>query len=413
MLRVAAQRLAARAAPLMGAARPALVPFARAFADDASLLKTAMYDYHVEMGAKMVPFAGHSMPIMYKDSIMEATKHCRTKASLFDVSHMLGSSIRGKDAIAFVESLVVGDIKALPNNTGTLSVVMNEAGGIIDDTVVTKINDEDIYIVLNGGCADKDKAHIHKHLAVWKAKGKDVDFIIHADRSLLAFQGPMAKDVLQPLCTDLDFSTFYFGMFSQATINGAKCWITRTGYTGEDGFEISIPKPDTVALAKALCASPDARLCGLGARDSLRLEAGLCLYGNDLEEHIGPIEAGLTWTIGKSRRDACDFVGGDIIKKQLAEGVPMRRVGLTIGSGAPARSHSKILSPSGEQIGEISSGGFSPVLGHNIAMGYIQKAFAKAGTEVQVEVRGKVNPATVTKMPFVKVHYHKPAVAAA
>jgi aminomethyltransferase len=492
MLRAAAQRLAKRAAPRWGAAaRPALVPFARHYADDANLLKTALYDFHLEMGGKMVrlfpsrggtapvirprrgshlarpdaslvflpsanhprrpprsprdplpgthrhpgsprrvantlvlnvrrpsppmvssspqvPFAGHSMPIQYKDSIMEATKHCRTNASIFDVSHMLGSSIRGKDAVAFTQHIVVGDIAGLKDGTGTLSVVTNESGGIIDDTVVTKVNDQNIYIVLNGACSEKDQAHINKHLAEWKAKGKDVDFVVHSDRSLLAFQGPKAADVLQPL-TDLDLSKLYFGMFTETKINGVPVWLTRTGYTGEDGFEISLLKTDTVALTKKLLENPAARMCGLGARDSLRLEAGLCLYGNDLDETISPLDAGLTWTIGKSRREACDFVGGEAIKKQLAEGVTRRRVGLRFtGKGAPARGGSKIF-VGDEEVGEVTSGGFSPVLGENIAMGYVRKGHAKAGTEIEVETRGKRTPAVVSKMPFVTCHYHRPA----
>ena len=276
------------------------------------------------------------MPIQYKDSIMEATKHCRGKASIFDVSHMLGSSMRGKDAIEFVESIVVGDIRGLKNGTGTLSVVTNDKGGIIDDTVVTKVNDEDVYIVLNGACSEKDQAHINKHLKAFKAKGKDCEFIVHGDRSLLAFQGPKAVDVLQPL-TDIDLSKLYFGMFTETSIAGKPVWLTRTGYTGEDGFEISLKKTDTVALTKKLLENPDARMSGLGARDSLRLEAGLCLYGNDLNEDIGPVEAGLTWTIGKSRREKCDFVGGDVIKAQLEApaSVTKRRIGLKVGKARP------------------------------------------------------------------------------
>ena len=340
---------------------------------------------------------------------MEATKHCRSAASIFDVSHMLGSSIRGKDAIQFTERIVVGDIKSLKNGTGTLSVVTNEHGGIIDDTVVTKINDEDVYIVLNGACSEKDQAHINKHLKEFKEKGGDAEFVVHGDRSLLAFQGPKAVDVLQPL-TDMDLSKLYFGMFTETEIAGKPVWLTRTGYTGEDGFEISLKKTDTVALTKKLLENKDARLCGLGARDSLRLEAGLCLYGNDLNETISPLEAGLTWTIGKSRREKCDFVGGDVIKKQLADGVNKRRVGFKFtGKGAPARGGSIVKTPSGETVGEITSGGFSPVLGENIAMGYVDKKHAKAGTELIVETRGKATPAVTAKMPFVTCHYHRPA----
>jgi aminomethyltransferase len=380
----------------------------RHYADISSLKRTPLFDVHVAAGGKMVDFAGYALPIQYKDSIMEATQHCRTEASLFDVSHMLGSSIRGKDAIKFLEGLVVADLKGLAPGTGTLSVVTNEKGGIIDDTVITKVTDEDIYVVLNAGCAEKDQVHINKHLAVAKSKGMDVDFIVHSDRSLLAFQGPKTMEVLQRL-TNFELSKLYFGMFTEMKLNGGDVWVTRTGYTGEDGFEISVPNTHAVKLSNALTDFPEVRLAALGPRDSLRLEAGLCLYGNDLNENITPPEAGLTWTIGKARREKYDFIGGDIIRKQVEEGVPQRRVGFTFTSkGAPARQHSKILDSNGKQIGEITSGGFSPVLQKNIAMGYVEKAFAKVGTELQVETRGKATPAVVTKMPFVKTTYYKP-----
>ena len=383
---------------------------ARAYADVSALKRTPLYHVHVARGGKLVDFAGYALPIQYGDSIMEATQHCRTNASLFDVSHMLGSSIRGKDATAFLESLVVADLKGLKNGTGTLSVMTNEKGGIIDDTVITKINDHDYYVVLNAGCAEKDQKHINAHLAKAKANGMDVDFIVHSNRSLLAFQGPKTMEVLQRF-TDFDLSKLYFGMFTEMTVNGGKVWVTRTGYTGEDGFEISVPDEDAVKLAEGLEGQPEVRFAALGPRDSLRLEAGLCLYGNDLNEDITPPEAGLTWTIGKARREKCDFVGGEIIKKQLENpaAIPQRRVGLTFtGKGAPARQHSMILDMDGNTIGEVTSGGFSPVLQKNIAMGYVAKAFAKAGTEVQVETRGKRTPAVTSKMPFVNTTYYKP-----
>jgi aminomethyltransferase len=198
-------------------------------------------------------------------------------------------------------------------------------------------------------------------------------------------------------------------MFKEMTVSGQPCWVTRTGYTGEDGFEISVPVPGTLKLVEDLVGDASVRLCGLGARDSLRLEAGLCLYGNDLSEETTPPEAGLTWTIGKARRDTFSFPGGERIRKQIEEGVPQRRVGFEfLEKGAPARQHSKILDMDGKEVGEISSGGFSPVLGKNIAMGYVPKALAKAGTEVQVETRGKKTKAVVKKMPFVNTTYYKP-----
>lgn len=379
--------------------------FARAFADDSALKKTVLYDMHVENGGKMVPFAGWSMPIQYKDSIMESTQWCRTNASLFDVSHMCGVSLKGNDAIKFLETLVVGDIASLKDGTGTLSVVTNEKGGAIDDTVITKVNDKYAYLVLNAGCRDKDLAHIEEHMAAFKGKGGDVSLEIHDERSVLAFQGPKAAGVLQTLTKD-DLSTLYFGMFKTIVLNGISCWVTRTGYTGEDGFEISVPVENTVELTKAIVAGEGVRLCGLGARDSLRLEAGLCLYGNDLTQDITVLEAGLKWTIGKRRRENWDFVGGEALKAQDAVGITKRRVGF-VTKGAPARQGSPIQTLDGKVVGEITSGGYSPNLKKNIAMGYVEKKHGKAGTELKVVVRGKVNDAVVTKMPFVTTTYYK------
>lgn len=377
----------------------------RGYADDANLKKTVLYDLHVAHGGKMVPFAGWSMPIQYTDSIMESTTHCRKKASIFDVSHMCGLTLKGKDAVAFMESLVVGDIQSLKDGTGSLSVFTNEKGGIIDDTVVTKISGEELYIVVNAGCREKDLEHIGKHLAAWKAKGKDVNLTVHDDRSLLALQGPAAAETLQAL-TSVDLSKMYFSNFRTMEAGGIPVWVTRTGYTGEDGFEISVQNQNAVALAETLLKNKDVKLSGLGPRDSLRLEAGLCLYGNDLNEDITPVEAGLAWTIGKRRREAFDFLGGETIKAQLAAGVSKRRVGF-VSSGAPARQHSEVLNMEGKVVGEITSGAFSPNLKKNIAMGYVDKEYAKAGTELQVVVRGKKNAATVTKMPFVPTPYYK------
>jgi len=371
------------------------------------LKKTALYDFHVAHGGKMVPFAGWSMPIQYKDSIMDSTTWCRQHASLFDVAHMCGLSLTGKDAVRFLEGLVTGDIAGLADGTGSLSVFTNEKGGIIDDTVITKVTDNEIYLVVNAGCRDKDLAHIGKHLEAAKAKGLDVSMTVHDDRGLLALQGPSAQAVLQKL-TSTDLSKLYFGMFARFDIKGAACWVTRTGYTGEDGFELSIPNTHMVQLAEAMVADPEVRLAGLGPRDSLRLEAGLCLYGNDLNEDITPIEAGLAWCVAKKRREAFDFLGGQVIKQQLADGVPVRRVGF-ISSGAPARQHSDITTPDGERIGEVTSGAFSPNLKKNIAMGYVNKPHDKAGTAVKLVVRGKANDATVTKMPFVKTTYYRPS----
>ncbi|XP_013657463.2 aminomethyltransferase, mitochondrial [Brassica napus] len=380
----------------------------RYFASGADLKKTALYDFHVAHGGKMVPFAGWSMPIQYKDSIIDSTVNCRVNGSLFDVAHMCGLSLKGKDCVPFLETLVVADVAGLAPGTGSLTVFTNEKGGAIDDSVITKVTDEHIYLVVNAGCRDKDLAHIEEHMKAFKSKGGDVSWHIHDERSLLALQGPLAAPVLQHL-TKEDLSKLYFGQFQILDINGSTCFLTRTGYTGEDGFEISVPSEHAVDLAKAILEKSEGkvRLTGLGARDSLRLEAGLCLYGNDMEQHITPVEAGLTWAIGKRRRAEGGFLGADVILKQLQDGPTIRRVGF-FSSGPPARSHSEVHDESGNKIGEITSGGFSPNLKKNIAMGYVKSGQHKNGTKVKILVRGKPYEGNITKMPFVATKYYKP-----
>ncbi|OIV91919.1 hypothetical protein TanjilG_26038 [Lupinus angustifolius] len=380
----------------------------RYFATEAELKKTALYDFHVANGGKMVPFAGWSMPIQYKDSIMDSTLNCRENGSLFDVSHMCGLSLKGKDSVSFLEKLVIADVAGLAPGTGSLTVFTNEKGGAIDDSVITKVTDHHIYLVVNAGCRDKDLAHIEEHMKSFKAKGGDVSWHIHDERSLLALQGPLAAPILQHL-TKEDLSKLYFGEFRVLDINGSQCFLTRTGYTGEDGFEISVPSENALDLAKAILEKSEGkiRLTGLGARDSLRLEAGLCLYGNDMEQHITPIEAGLTWAIGKRRRAEGGFLGAEFILKQLEEGPKIRRVGF-FSSGPPPRSHSEIQDEGGNNIGEVTSGGFSPSLKKNIAMGYVKSGLHKAGTKVKIIIRGKANEGVVTKMPFVPTKYYKP-----
>ncbi|XP_061345504.1 aminomethyltransferase, mitochondrial-like [Gastrolobium bilobum] len=381
----------------------------RCLSTEAELKRTVFHDFHVANGGKMVPFAGWSMPIQYKDSIMDSTLNCRQNGALFDVSHMCGLSLKGKDCVPFLEKLVIAEVAGLAPGTGTLTVFTNEKGGAIDDSVITKVKDDHIYLVVNAGCRDKDLAHIEEHMNAFKAKGGDVSWHIHDERSLLALQGPLAAPVLQHL-TKEDLSKLYFGEFHVLDINGSQCFLTRTGYTGEDGFEISVPSEYGVDLAKAILEKSEGkiRLTGLGARDSLRLEAGLCLYGNDLEQHITPVEAGLTWAIGKRRRAEGGFLGADIILKQLEGGPSIRRVGL-FSSGPPPRSHSEIQDEGGKSIGEVTSGGFSPCLKKNIAIGYVKSGLHKAGTKVKIIIRGKANEGVVTKMPFVPTKYYKPS----
>ncbi|PIN09623.1 Aminomethyl transferase [Handroanthus impetiginosus] len=381
----------------------------RCFASESDLKKTVLHDFHVANGGKMVPFAGWGMPIQYKDTIMDSTLNCRENGGLFDVSHMCGLSLKGKDCIPFLEKLVIADVAGLAPGMGTLTVFTNEKGGAIDDSVITKVTNDHIYLVVNAGCRDKDLAHIEEHMKVFTSKGGDVSWHIHDERSLLALQGPLAAPVLQRL-TKEDLSKIYFSDFRITEINGAPCYLTRTGYTGEDGFEISVPSENAIDLEKAILDKSEGkvRLTGLGARDSLRLEAGLCLYGNDLEQHITPVEAGLTWAIGKRRRAEGGFLGAEVILKQIAEGPSIRRVGL-VSSGPPARSHSEIQDEKGQNIGEVTSGGFSPCLKKNIAMGYVKSGFHKGGTKVKIVVRGKSYDGSVTKMPFVPTKYYKPS----
>ncbi|KAG0043235.1 hypothetical protein BGZ83_011693 [Gryganskiella cystojenkinii] len=368
------------------------------------LKKTVLHDYHVENGGKMVPFAGWSMPVQYSNLGVGASHvWTRQNASVFDVSHMLATRITGKDRVKFYETITVADIEALKVGQSTLSVFTNENGGIIDDTIICKHQDS-LYVVSNAGCADKDLAHIRAQLKDFQNKGGDVDLKIINDHSLIALQGPKAAAVLEGLAgKDLRDFPFMDGRFM--TIKGIDCHVARSGYTGEDGFEISVPNGDAVEFTKLLIADPRVELAGLGARDSLRLEAGLCLYGHDLDDTITPVEAGLTWTIGKRRRAEGGFLGASKIQDQLKNGVSRRRIGLIV-QGAPAREGAQIFA-NGELVGKVTSGCPSPSIKKNVAMGYVKNGVHKSGTELEVEVRGRKQKAVVTKMPFVPAGYHK------
>ncbi|KAG9299589.1 hypothetical protein G9A89_020760 [Geosiphon pyriformis] len=369
------------------------------------LKKTVLYDFHVENGAKMVPFAGYSMPVQYQGlGILASHLHTRENASLFDVSHMLQTRLTGKDRISFLEKLIVADIKSLPLGHSALSVFTNENGGIIDDTVICQREDH-IYIVSNAACADKDLAHIHLHLAEFQKNGGEAELNVIEDHALVALQGPKAARALERLAgKSLEDLKFMTGRFMD--LNGIHCHVTRSGYTGEDGFEISIPASGAVPLAKSLLADPAVQLAGLGARDSLRLEAGLCLYGHDLDETTTPIEAGLGWTIGQRRRQQGGFLGSDITIRDLREGPKRRRIGLIV-EGSPARENAEIYNLDEEAIGKVTSGIPSPSLKQNIAMGYVKNGFHKIGTWLQVKVRSRYQRAKVVKMPFVPPKYYK------
>jgi len=365
-----------------------------------------------------VDFAGYSMPVQYKTgphklSIIESTKWTRESASLFDVSHMCSIRWTGKDAYDFVERVTTADVHGLEPMRGTLSVIPNERGGVIDDTMVNKCvskeHGEHIYQVINAGCAPKDIAHFEAELGKF---GGDVKMEVLWDtRGLYALQGPQAAGVLQRFSPTLDLKTVAFGQSFWMTLEGAECLITRCGYTGEDGFELFIPGDAAVAVWNTLKGQPEVKLAALGARDALRLEAGLCLYGHDLDEDITPPEAGLTWVVAKARREGAKnaFVGSERILGQIKDKslVKSLRAGLMPLKGPPAREGATVETPDGTPVGKVTSGTQSPTLRKNISMAYIEKPYNKRDTELNVVVRDKRYPAKVVKMPFVPTKYHK------
>ncbi|EJF58046.1 glycine cleavage system T protein [Dichomitus squalens LYAD-421 SS1] len=393
------------------AGRLLLKPRCMSTSADTPLRKTGLYDFHVENGARMVPFAGYSMPLSYGTlGAVASHHHVRKSVGLFDVGHMVQSNFRGPTATAFLEWLTPSSLKFLSPYTSTLSVLLNERGGIIDDTVITKHAEDAFYVVTNAGRRDRDLAWFKEKLEEWnagekaKAEGK-VEHEVLEDWGLLALQGPEAAQYLQGL-TSFDLRELTFGRSAFVPIEGFNLHVARGGYTGEDGFEISIPPSQTVEVAQLL-SKPPVQLTGLGARDSLRLEAGMCLYGQDLDEDTTPVEAGLTWVIGKERRENGEFIGAEGVRKHLKEGPPRRRVGMIV-EGAPARQGARIFAPSSnEQIGSVTSGIPSPSLGKNIAMGYVKSGWHKKGTEVEVDVRNKLQKAVLRTMPFVPARYYR------
>ncbi|KAI0794750.1 glycine cleavage system T protein [Fomes fomentarius] len=382
-----------------------------ATSSEASLRKTGLYDFHVASGAKMVPFAGFSMPLSYGNvGAVASHHHVRNSVGLFDVGHMVQSNFRGPTATAFLEHLTPSSLSTLATYTSTLSVLLNPQGGIIDDLIITKHAPDAYYVVTNAGRRDRDLAWFASQLAEWNQsdlakKLGPVEHEVLDGWGLLALQGPEAAQYLQGL-TSFDLRELRFGTCAFVPIEGFNLHVARGGYTGEDGFEISIPPSETVEVAQLL-SKPPVQLTGLGARDSLRLEAGMCLYGQDLDEDTTPVEAGLTWLIGKDRRETGDFIGAETVRKHLKEGPPRRRVALIV-EGAPARQGAKIVTPSGEEhLGSVTSGIPSPSLGKNIAMGYIKNGWHKKGTEVAVDVRNKLRKAVLTPMPFVPTRYYR------
>ncbi len=369
---------------------------------DTELLRTPLHDLHLELGAKMVPFAGYEMPVNYPGGILHEHKHCRTQAALFDVSHMGQLRLVGSDAAAALESLAPVDIVGLGVNKQRYAMFTNASGGILDDLMVTR-REKDLLLIVNAACKVADTRHLITHI------GHRCQVVPLPESALLALQGPAAVGALASLNADVVQLVFMTG--GRFTLAGAECYVTRSGYTGEDGFEISVPADAAVALAKALLALPEVKPVGLGARDTLRLEAGLCLYGHDINGTTTPVEAGLTWAIQKVRRPGGEragrYPGAAAIAGQLATGASIKRVGLLGLERIPVREGAVITDTKGHKLGHVTSGTLSPTTNHPIAMAYLAANHALPNHEVYADVRGKAQPMRVTGMPFVGHRYHR------
>ena len=372
-----------------------------------NLLTTPLNALHLELGARMVPFAGYAMPVQYdltgdlaarcRGGVLAEHLHCREKAALFDVSHMGQALLACPGAAAALEALVPGDIAGLKPGRQRYTLLTNEAGGILDDLMVGNLGDDHLALVVNAACKDADFAHIEAALPA------GVRLMLQPDRGLLALQGPMAAAVLARLAPGVTGMAFM--AVASVPVYGIECLITRSGYTGEDGYEISVPARQAEDLARLLLAEPEVAPAGLGARDSLRLEAGLCLYGHDIDTSTNPIEAALTWTISKRRKMEWNFPGAAAIRAALHDGPSRLRVGILPEGRAPAREGTEIVDATGAVVGRVTSGGFGPSLNAPLAMGYVRADLAVDGTPVALMVRGKALPARIAPMPFVPHHY--------
>jgi aminomethyltransferase len=359
------------------------------------LLTTPLHALHLKLGARMVPFAGYSMPVQYPAGIIAEHKQCRSAAALFDVSHMGQLRLVGDDAAAALETMVPVDVVDLGLHRQRYALFTNSTGGILDDLMVTR-RDDDLFVVVNAACKDADTKHLITQI------GHRCTVVPLPDRALLALQGPKAVAALSRLNPEVTRLVFMTG--GAFTLAGAECYVTRSGYTGEDGFEISVPADAAVALAEALLAQPEVAPAGLGARDTLRLEAGLCLYGHDINETTSPVEAGLSWAIQKVRRPggarAGHYPGAAVIEKHLGGGAPSKRVGLVGLERAPVREGAPIVDAHGRRLGTVTSGTLAPTVDKPIAMAYLPLDHTQAQHEVYAEVRGKRLPMRVTPMPF-------------
>jgi aminomethyltransferase len=369
----------------------------------APLKRTPLYSLHRTLGARFVPFAGWEMPVQYPAGILAEHLHTRARAGLFDVSHMGQVRLGGSGAAAAFERLVPGDITGLAPMRLRYTLLLNERGGILDDLIATR-REDGLFLVVNAARREADLAHLRDALAGLVAV-EPLD-----DRALLALQGPAAAAVLARFAAGIE--TLPFMAAAAVRLAGHPALVSRSGYTGEDGFEISLPAAAAAGFAERLLAEPEVAPAGLGARDSLRLEAGLCLYGHDIDETTTPIEADLAWTIARRRREEGGFPGAAIILRELAEGPRRRRVGIRPQGPAPAREGAAITAADGTPIGRVTSGGYGPSVGGPIAMGIVETAYAAAGTALSLVVRGTPRPARVVALPFVPARTHRPRAAA-
>lgn len=371
----------------------------------APLLTTPLNALHLELGARMVPFAGYSMPVQYPAGLMAEHVHTRTAAGLFDVSHMGQLKLVGLDAAAAFETLVPVDVIDLPVGKQRYGLLLTDEGTIIDDLMFFNQGNGTLFVIVNGACKVDDIAHIKARI------GQRCEVQPMPDHALLALQGPQAVTALARLAPGIEKLVFMTG--GNYTIAGCDCFVTRSGYTGEDGFEISVPAAQAEALARALLAQPEVKPIGLGARNSLRLEAGLCLYGNDIDTTTTPPEAALNWAIQKVRRTggarAGGFPGADKVLAQIDNpaSLPRKRVGLVALERVPVREHTELQSTDGQKIGEVTSGLLGPTVNEPVAMGYVTPAFAAIGTRVNAIVRGKAVPMEVRAMPFTPANYFR------
>jgi aminomethyltransferase len=377
--------------------------------DQSTLKRTPLHALHVARGGKMVPFAGYDMPVQYQTGVLREHLHTRTGAGLFDVSHMGQIELRPKsgrveDAALALERLVPQDVLAVAPGRQRYAQFTNDAGGILDDLMVANFGSH-LFLVVNAACKAEDEAHLRAHLS------DTCEIEPLADRALIALQGPKAESVLSKFCADVKAMRFMDA--GPHRVNGIGCFVSRSGYTGEDGFEISVPAQRAESLATALLADSDVLPIGLGARDSLRLEAGLCLYGHDIDTSTTPVEGALDWSIQKSRRNggarAGGFAGAQKILAQFETGAPRRRVGLKPEGRAPVREGTPLFADatSSEQIGAVTSGGFSPSLNAPVAMGYLPSPHATMGGRVFAELRGQRLPLQISPMPFVPNNYKR------